>query len=187
MKRYIFSLVFFFSLLAVCAQSEKTQNLSAKYVITQSAQKPSVEESISYLKKSIEKISAPSEKRIVYTFLAEVQEQYGLYSDAQKSYALAAGFQGSGGNDSSLPYESSEQLVVDAVDVCAADRACSDESDSQFCHDCFPLSESVGLVMDSKCRACFAIHKINDISFILPTFKCCYEYEHAYSRYRYRC
>ncbi len=151
MKRYIFSLVFFFSLLAVCAQSEKTQNLSAKYVITQSAQKPSVEESISYLKKSIEKISAPSEKRIVYTFLAEVQEQYGLYSDAQKSYALAAGFQGSGGNDFSLPYKSSEQLVVDAVRcaLCAGDYASADSY----------LASAVRNSKDEKIIACVKLYE----------------------------
>lgn len=50
-----------------------------------------VEESISYLNKQIEKTEASSDKRILYVFKASVEEQASMYVDASKSYAKAAG------------------------------------------------------------------------------------------------
>ncbi|MBQ0162142.1 MAG: SPOR domain-containing protein [Treponema sp.] len=50
-----------------------------------------VEESISYLKKQIEKTESNCDKRILYAFTASLEEQASLYVDASRNYAKAAG------------------------------------------------------------------------------------------------
>ncbi len=121
MKRSVFLLFLFLQISFAFSQT-------AKSVIGEAAKKSSVDDSIAYLKKTVAQIQSQSEKRIVYTFLGEVLEHVGLYADAQKAYATAAGFQGAAGTDPSLPYKSSEQLVVDAVRcaLCAGDYTSAD-------------------------------------------------------------
>lgn len=88
-------------------------DLTAKFVTTEAAKKESVEQSVSYLKTQISKMTVASEKRAVYIFLASLQEQMSLYDDAQKSYAQAAGI--AAGDAEGMPKKTNEEIVLDAV------------------------------------------------------------------------
>ena len=87
--------------------------LTASFVTSEAAKKDSVEESVSYLKTQISKMSVAAEKRATYIFLASLQEQMALYDDAQKSYANAAAI--AAGNAEGMPKKTNEQIVLDAV------------------------------------------------------------------------
>ena len=87
--------------------------LKASFVTSEAAKKDSVEESVSYLKSQISKMTIAAEKRAAYVFLASLQEQMALYDDAQKSYAQAAAI--AAGNAEGMPKKSNEQIVLDAV------------------------------------------------------------------------
>lgn len=88
-------------------------DLTAKFVTTEAAKKESVEQSVSYLKTQISKMTVASEKRAAYIFLASLQEQMSLYDDAQKSYAQAAGI--AAGDAEGMPKKTNEEIVLDAV------------------------------------------------------------------------
>ena len=108
MKKIIsFALALFF-----CA-SIFAAELTASFVTSEAAKKDSVEESVSYLKTQISKMTAAAEKRAAYIFLASLQEQMALYDDAQKSYAQAAGIAAS--DAEGMPKKTNEQIVLDAV------------------------------------------------------------------------
>ena len=85
----------------------------AKDIKAQAVKKSTVEESVSYVKNQIKSLTVASEKRAAYVFLASLQEQLALYSDAQKSYATAAGI--AAGDAEGMPQKTNEQLVIDAV------------------------------------------------------------------------
>lgn len=87
--------------------------LTAAFVTSEAAKKDSVEESVSYLKSQISKMTVAAEKRATYVFLASLQEQMAMYADAQKSYAQAAAI--AAGNAEGMPKKSNEQIVLDAV------------------------------------------------------------------------
>ncbi len=87
--------------------------LTASFVTTEAAKKDSVEESVSYLKTQISKMSVAAEKRAAWIFLASLQEQMALYDDAQKSYAQAAAI--AAGDAAGMPKKTNEQIVLDAV------------------------------------------------------------------------
>ena len=87
--------------------------LTASFVTSEAAKKDSVEESVSYLKTQISKMSVAAEKRATYIFLASLQEQMALYDDAQKSYAQAAAI--AAGDAEGMPKKTNEQIVLDAV------------------------------------------------------------------------
>lgn len=87
--------------------------LTAKFVTTEASKKDTVEESISYLKNQASKMTANTEKRSVYIFLASLQEQMALYDEAQKSYAAAAGI--AAGDAEGMPRKSNEQIVLEAI------------------------------------------------------------------------
>ncbi|MCR5724541.1 MAG: SPOR domain-containing protein [Treponema sp.] len=86
---------------------------TAKAAAEKAAKEASVTESIAYLTKTIPALTEPQEKRSLYAFLGGVQEQAGLYADAVKSYALAAGI--AAGDAPGMSKKSAEQLVLDAV------------------------------------------------------------------------
>lgn len=88
-------------------------DLTAKFITTEAAKKESIEESVSYIKNQITKLTLPAEKRAAYIFLASLQEQMSLYDDAQKSYAQAAGI--AAGDAAGMPKKTNEQIVLDAV------------------------------------------------------------------------
>ena len=87
--------------------------LTASFITSEAAKKDSVEESVSYLKSQISKMTVAAEKRAAYVFLASLQEQMALYNDAQKSYAQAAAI--SAGDAEGMPKKTNEQIVLDAV------------------------------------------------------------------------
>ena len=86
---------------------------TASFITKEAAKKDSVEESVTYLKTQISKMTVPAEKRSAYIFLASLQEQMALYDDAQKSYAAAAGI--AAANAEGMPKKTNEQIVLDAV------------------------------------------------------------------------
>ena len=88
-------------------------DLTASFVTSEAAKKDSVEESVSYLKSQIYKMTVAAEKRAAYIFLASLQEQMALYDDAQKSYAQAAAI--AAGDAAGMPKKTNEQIVLDAV------------------------------------------------------------------------
>ena len=96
----------------ICA-SLFAAELTASFVTSEAAKKDSVEESLSYLKTQVTKISSAAEKRAVYIFLASLQEQMSLFDDAQKSYAQAAAI--AAGDAEGMPKKTNEQIVLDAV------------------------------------------------------------------------
>lgn len=99
---------------------------TAKFAATEAAKKETVDESVTYLKTQISKMTVPAEKRATYVFLASLQEQMALYADAQKSYATAAGI--AAGDAEGMPKKSNEQLVLDAVRcaLCCGDFSTAD-------------------------------------------------------------
>lgn len=94
---------------AVHAQSVKT----ARAAMEEAARKPSAAESLSFLKAAVPKLPSGAERRSGTALLGGVQEQMGLFDDAQRSYAAAAAMKA--GDAEGMPRKSSEQLVVDAV------------------------------------------------------------------------
>ena len=102
---FVFTLVLVTSLFAA--------ELTASFITSEAAKKDSVEESVSYLKSQISKLSVASEKRAAWIFLASLQEQMALYEDAQKSYAQAAAI--AAGDAEGMPKKTNEQIVLDAV------------------------------------------------------------------------
>ena len=108
MKKII-SVVFAFLICAALFAAEPT----ASFVTSEAAKKDTVEESVSYLKTQLTKMTVAAEKRAAYIFLASLQEQMALYSDAQKSYAQAAAI--AAGDAEGMPKKTNEQIVLDAV------------------------------------------------------------------------
>lgn len=96
--------------LSVCIFSQQT---TAKQISDSAVSKGSPHEAVKYLEEQVSKVSDPTEKRALYAFLGSVQESLALYTDAQNSYATAAGI--AGGNAQGMPKKSSEQLVIDAI------------------------------------------------------------------------
>lgn len=88
---------------------------TAKGALTAATNMNSLEEAVTYLKKTSAAMKSESEKRAVLTILAGVEEQLGNYDDAQKNYAAAAGMKGSAQNAAGVPAKTSEQLVLDAI------------------------------------------------------------------------
>ncbi|MBQ6781048.1 MAG: SPOR domain-containing protein [Treponema sp.] len=114
MKKIVFFLLatFFFSLVTITLNAQTAVN-TAHLVAKEAAKKDSLPDAISYLKKQIPTLTVAAEKRSGYVFLGSVQEQMGLYADAGKSYATAAGIAAT--DAAGMPKKSNEQLVLDAV------------------------------------------------------------------------
>ena len=106
-KKLIVFTAFLFSFSLIFAEAKAKDNK------TQAVKKATIEESVSYVKDQIKSLTVASEKRAAYVFLASLQEQMALYSDAQKSYATAAGI--AAGDAEGMPKKTNEQLVLDAV------------------------------------------------------------------------
>ena len=87
--------------------------LKAKDVVKEAEKKESIDEALSYVKNQIAKTTVLSEKRSLYIFLGNMQEQLAYYDDAKKSYASAAGI--AAANAEGMQKKSNEQLVLDAV------------------------------------------------------------------------
>lgn len=87
--------------------------IKAKDVVKEAEKKESIDEALSYVKNQIEKTTVLSEKRSLYIFLGNMQEQLAYYDEAKKSYASAAGI--AAANAEGMQKKSNEQLVLDAV------------------------------------------------------------------------
>ncbi len=121
MIRRFFSFLIIFSIAAAAFAEAK-----AKDIASEAAKKATVEESISYVKNQLKSLTAASEKRAAYVFLASLQEQMSLYGEAQKNYAAAAGIAAS--DAEGMPKKTNEQLVIDAVRcaLCCGDYPTAD-------------------------------------------------------------
>jgi len=108
MKRFLSGLLVFCLFSSLFAAE-----LTAKFVTTEASKKETVEESVSYLKNQVTKMSSPSEKRAVYVFLASLMEQMSNFEGAQKYYAQAASI--AAGDADGMPKKTNEQIVLDAV------------------------------------------------------------------------
>ena len=124
MKRLTLLLLCLTFLSSLAAQtSVNTAQLTAK----EAAKKDSLKDALAYLKKQVPSLTVAAEKRAGYAFMGSVQEQMGLYADAQKSYVAAAGI--AAGDAAGMPKKSNEQLVLDAV-RCALSSGDSATADS---------------------------------------------------------
>ena len=99
----------------------------AKDIADQAAKEDNVEDSITYVKNQISKVSDLAEKRALYIFLATLQEQMAYYQDAQKSYVTAAGIKA--GDVQGMPKKSNEEIVLAAV-RCALSSGDYESADS---------------------------------------------------------
>ncbi len=108
MKKFLSAVCTFFFCASIFAAE-----LTASFVTAEAAKKESIEESVTYLKTQISKMTSPAEKRATWIFLASLQEQMSFFDDAQKSYAQAAAI--SAGDAEGMPKKSNEQIVLDAV------------------------------------------------------------------------
>lgn len=117
-------IIILFSLLM--SLSVITAEQKAKDIALESCKQATIKDSISYLNSKLSSLTVPSEKRAIYVFLASLQEQQGLYDQAQKNYATAAGI--SAKDAEGMPSKSNEQLVIDAVRcaLCAGDFQTAD-------------------------------------------------------------
>lgn len=103
----VFGLSFFLS--SFCF----SKSFTAMEITSEASTYKTVSESIDYVKKNISNTKTQADKRSAYIFLGSIQEQAGLYADAQKSYVEAAAINAK--DASGMPKKSAEQLVIDAV------------------------------------------------------------------------
>lgn len=85
----------------------------AHEIVSEASKKSTADEAAAYISKIAPTLTAQSEKRAVYAFLGSLQEQLGLYDQAEKSYVTAAGIAASDAEN--MPKKTNEQLVIDAV------------------------------------------------------------------------
>lgn len=93
-------------------QGFKTKK-SAEVLKNEALNQEVIQDSILYIKNNISDCETLADKRSLLYFLGKLQEQLGLFSDASKSYASAAGI--TAGDAKNMPKVSTEQLVLDAV------------------------------------------------------------------------
>lgn len=93
-------------------QGSKTKK-SAEVLKNEALNQEVIQDSILYIKNNIYDCESLADKRSLLYFLGKLQEQLGLFSDASKSYASAAGI--TAGDAKNMPKVSTEQLVLDAV------------------------------------------------------------------------
>ena len=120
---------------AVCALyavSPLAAVTTARAVADQASREPTITDSIAYMTKTIPTLTSATERRAAYAFLGSVQEQIGLYDDAEDSYVAAAAI--AAPDAAGMPKKSNEQLVLDAV-RCALSSGDSDTADSYLNSD----------------------------------------------------
>lgn len=93
-------------------QNSKTKK-SAEVLKNEALNQEVIQDSILYIKNNLSACETLADKRSLLYFLGKLQEQLGLFSDASKSYASAAGI--TAGDAKNMPKVSTEQLVLDAV------------------------------------------------------------------------
>ena len=86
---------------------------SAKAIVDKAVAQGSVIDTINYINSNLDDAATAADKRTCLFYMASMQEQLGLYTDASVSYAKAAGI--AAGDAKDMQKVSSEQLVIDAV------------------------------------------------------------------------
>ena len=86
---------------------------SAETLKNEALKQEAIQDSILYIKSNLSDCETLADKRSILFFLGNLQEQLGLYSQASKSYAQAAGI--SAGDAKNMQKVSAEQLVLNAV------------------------------------------------------------------------
>lgn len=99
----------------------------ASKIAAESAACSDADDSISYVESKIKTVSSDTERRALYIFLGELNEQLSHYDSARECYAAAAGI--ASGDAEGMPKKSNEQLVLDAV-RCALSLGDSSLADS---------------------------------------------------------
>ena len=118
-KNFIISKYFFvFAIIlissqALFSQEPGTKKLSALDIKNQCVKYSDVHDSIDYIKSNLENLATPSDRRSVLYFLASLQEQLGLFTDAGKSYAQSAAI--GARNAEGFPAVTTENIVLSAV------------------------------------------------------------------------
>ncbi len=107
-KKIIFLSGLFF-LFPVFSQEKK----SAKQIYDKALEEENVQECIAFIRSNIDFSSTQGDRRSLLYVMASLQEQLGLYNEASRNYALAAGI--AAPDAAGLPKVSAEQLVIDAV------------------------------------------------------------------------
>lgn len=110
MRLYLLLSFLFLFQFSVFSQS---QPKTAYALAQESEKKESLKDSIAYIEKNIPSLPKDGEKRAAYIFLASIQEQAGMFAEAEKAFAKAAGFQGE--NVEKMSNLTSEQLVLNAI------------------------------------------------------------------------
>ena len=97
------------------SKSEKSAQVkkSAQTLKNEALNQEAIQDSILYIKNNLSDCETLADKRSILYFLGKLQEQLGLFSDASKSYASAAGI--TAGDAKNMKKVSTEQLVLDAV------------------------------------------------------------------------
>ena len=108
-KKIFLVIAITFSALFAFAEEKK----SAESLKNEALKQETVQDSILYIKSNLSNCETLSDKRSILFFLGNLQEQLGLYSQASKSYAQAAGI--SAGDAKNMQKVSAEQLVLNAV------------------------------------------------------------------------
>lgn len=127
MKKKLLAATFFALSLSLTAQTANSQELTARKIADNAVDKDSPAEAVKYVQSEINKLTVPSEKRAAYAFLGSLQEALANYSEAQLSYAKAAGL--AAGVAPGMPKKSSERLVLDAV-RCALSAGDTDNAEN---------------------------------------------------------
>ncbi len=118
-KKFIISKYFFVFVIILISsqvlfsQETGTKKLSALDIKNQCVKYSDVHDSIDYIKSNLENLATPSDKRSVLYFLASLQEQLGLFTDAGKSYAKSAAI--GARNAEGFPAVTTETIVLSAV------------------------------------------------------------------------
>ena len=116
-SKYFFVFIFIlFSSHSLFSQENNlnsSKKLTALDIKNQCVKYSDVHDSIDYIKSNLENLATPSDRRSVLYFLASLQEQLGLFTDAGKSYAQSAAI--GARNAEGFPAVTTENIVLSAV------------------------------------------------------------------------
>ncbi len=101
------------SAVSVFAEDASVKTLIDKALADNASGAQTVSATLASLEQAVLASAAPSDTRSLYAFIGALQEQRGLYAEASRSYAVAAGIIAE--NALRMPQVSAEQLTINAV------------------------------------------------------------------------
>jgi hypothetical protein len=118
MRRNVLLYTIFFSFFATVLYAQTGPADGAKAVVDRivnasTSGGKSMPTIITDVETAAESAANAADRRALYAFLGSLNEQFGNYPDAARSYAIAAGISASAA--AGMPYISAEQLVINAV------------------------------------------------------------------------